>query len=148
MANDGLWLLGVLLGIAAGVINALGIVLQKKAHVRDSFKSDGKSTVLDFLSPTPLLLDFFFGSQMVNLALPVEQQKNFCLNPRWLFGYGTYVVGNTAAAFALTFAPQSVIRYVPFLSGIYIFYIICYFPLAFSCQDFLHVCFLRQSTAR
>ena len=141
MANDGLWLLGVLLGIAAGVINALGIVLQKKAHVRESFRS--------YLWQ---IINSGFGNsrnlQMANLALPVEQQKNFCLNPRWLFGFGTYVVGNTAAAFALTFAPQSVIRYVPFLSGIYIFYIICYFPLAFSCQDFLHVCFLRQSTAR
>jgi uncharacterized membrane protein YoaK (UPF0700 family) len=72
------WVIGVLLSTVAGIVNAIGVIMQKLAHT-------------------------------ANDALPEEERRSYLCNPMWLFGFAVYVVGNVANAFALAYAPQSVI---------------------------------------
>jgi hypothetical protein len=72
------WVIGVLLSTVAGIVNAIGVIMQKLAHT-------------------------------ANDALPVEERRSYLCNPMWLLGFAVYVVGNIANAFALAYAPQSVI---------------------------------------
>ena len=72
------WVIGVLLSTVAGIVNAIGVIMQKLAHT-------------------------------ANDALPEEERRSYLCNPTWLIGFAVYVVGNIANAFALAFAPQSVI---------------------------------------
>ncbi len=72
------WVIGVLLSTVAGIVNAIGVIMQKLAHT-------------------------------ANDALPEEERRSYLCNPMWLFGFAIYVIGNVANAFALAFAPQSVI---------------------------------------
>jgi hypothetical protein len=97
------WVFGVMLSCAAGIINAAGIIMQKRSH------SD-------------------------NIALPEHQRRSYLCTPMWLVGFAIYVLGNIANAFALVYAPQSIITPLNRSDLICKFSAIDLCPYAFVCS--------------